>query len=205
MKRNQMFSLFVLALSVLMFVPVARSQSVGQVLGQSLSQFFAPQNESASMDQLRSFDHFLRNNPDTARELQQRPERVNDRDFVDHHPALRDWLRDHPEAAAAFRENPDGFMDRERHFQRYNDDFASGDERRGEMAHFDWFLDSHSEIRHDLMRRPELAQSDRYLDDHPDLKAFLDRHPIVRDKLRDDPRSFMDREARLENQQYENR
>jgi len=185
---------------LLLSVPLARAQSVGQALGQALGQFFSPQNEAASMDELRSFDHFMQDHPEVAHELRQRPDLVNHRDFVDGHPAFRDWLNGHPGAANAFLENPDGFMSQERHFQHYNEDFSSGDLRRGELAHFDWFLDSHPEIRHALMRHPELALSDRYLGDHPDLRAFLDRHPVVRDDLKNDPRGFMDREARLESQ-----
>ena len=96
-------------------------------------------------------------------------------------------------------------MDRERHFQTYESDFASGDTRRGELAHFDWFLDSHPEIRSDLMRRPGLALRGEYLENYPDLRAFLDRHPVVRDELRDDPRGFMDREQRLASRRDNNR
>jgi hypothetical protein len=205
MKRNRALPLLVLVGSALTVAPAARAQSVGQALGQALGQFLAPQNESTSMDQLRSFDHFMQDHPEIARDLRQRPGLVNDRGYVDNHPPLRDWLSGHPDAAAAFRENPDGFIERERHFQQYNSDFSSGDTRRGELAHFDYFLDSHSEIRNDLMRHPDLALSDRYLSDHSDLRAFLDRHPMVRDDLRNDARGFMDRESRLENAQYESR
>ncbi len=205
MKTNRTFPLIVLAGSVLVVAPLTRAQSVGQALGRALGQFFSGQNETASEDQLRSFNHFLHNDPDTAAELQRRPELVNDRGFVDHHPALRDWMNSHPDAAEAFRDNPGAFMNQERHFQYYERDFASGDTRRGELAHFDWFLDSHPEIRDDLTRRPELALRANYLDNHPELRAFLDRHPVVRDELRDDPRGFMDREARLESRHEENR
>jgi hypothetical protein len=205
MKRNWMFPLLVLAGSALLVVPAARAQSVGQKLGNALNQFLAPQNEAASMDQLRDFNHFMQDHPEIARDLRQRPGIVNDRGYVDNHPALRDWLNDHPSAAAAFRENPDDFMARERHFDQYSNDFSSGDTRRGELAHFDWFLDSHPEVRTDLMRHPDLALSDRYEADHPELRAFLDRHPIVRDDLRNDPRGFMDREQRLESENYQDR
>jgi len=205
MKGNRVLPLLVLAGSALTIAPAVRAQSVGEAIGRALGQFLAPQNEATSMDQLRSFDHFMQDHPDMARDLRERPEVVNDREYVEHHPALRDWLDDHPAAANAFRSDPDRFMDRERHFQQYNSDFASGDMHRGELAHFDWFLDSHPEIREDLMRHPDLALSDRYLDNHSDLRAFLDRHPIVRDQLRNDPRDFMDREARLENENHDYR
>src|SRR6516225_5491565 len=89
------------------------------------------------------------------------------------------------------------FMDRDLRFQQNSGDFASGDWHRGELAHFDWFLDSHPEIREDLMRRPELARRDEYLDHHPDLRAFLDRHPIVATSCGINPRGFMDRESLL--------
>lgn len=205
MKPNRMFPVLVLAGSMLVLAPLAKAQSVGQQIGQALGQFFNVQNEAASEDQLRSFNHFLQNNPDTANDLWRRPELVNDRDFVENHRELRDWMHDHPDAANALRANPDAFMERERHFLYYERDFTSGDVRRGELAHFDWFLDSHPEIRHELMRRPELALRDDYLDNHPELRTFLDRHPVVREDLRNDPRGFMDREERLENRQAGNR
>ena len=198
------FSLLILAGSALLVIPFVHAQSFGEALGHAIGgafvQFASPQNESASMEQLRRFDHFLQEHPRIARELSERPGRVNDPRYRDDHPELRDWLRDHPQVADLLRENPDGFMDRERHFQQYNGDFTSGDTRRGELAHFDWFLDSHPEIRRDLMHRPELALRDEYLDHHRDLRAYLDKHPAVRQTLRDNPRDFMDREARLNSQ-----
>jgi hypothetical protein len=204
MKGIRTLPLFVLAGATLLVAPLARTQSVGQQIGQALSQFFGAQNETASEDQLRSFSHFLRRNEDIANDLWRRPELVNHPGYVDHHPALRHWMNDHREAAEALRNNPDAFMDRERHFQTYERDFSSGSYRRGELAHFDWFLDNHPEIRNDLMRRPGLALDEGYLDHHQDLRAFLDRHPEVRNELRDDPRGFMDREQRLENRDAEN-
>ncbi len=201
MKPNRIFAVVVLASSTLIAAPLVDAQSVGQQIGQALGSFFGVQNEAASEDQLRSFNHFLQRNPDTARDIWRRPELVNDRGFVDNHPELRDWMSNYPEAANELRANPDAFMDRERHFQYYEHDFSSGDVKRGELAHFDWFLDSHPEIRHELMRRPELALRDDYLDNHRELRAFLDSHPAVRDYLRNNPSGFMDREERLENRQ----
>jgi hypothetical protein len=204
MKPIRKLPLFVLAVATLIVAPLARTQSVGQQIGQALNQFFAVPNEAASEDQLRSFNHFLQRNEDIADDLWRRPELVNDPGYVDHHPALRHWMHDHREAAAALRNNPDAFMERERHFQTYDRDFSSGNYRRGELAHFDWFLDNHPEIRNDLMRRPELALNDRYLDHHQVLRTFLERHPEVRNELRNDPQEFRDRELRLENRQAEN-
>jgi hypothetical protein len=204
MKRSRKLPLFVLAGSILIVTPLARTQSLGQQIGRAFSQFFATQDEAVSEEQLRSFNYFLQHNEDIANDLWRRPQLVDDPGYVNHHPALRHWMDDHREAAEALRDNPDAFMDRERHFLTYERDFSSGSPRRGELAHFDWFLDNHPEIRDDLMRRPELALNDGYLDRHEDLRRFLDRHPEVRNELRDDPRGFMDRERRLENRRDEN-
>ena len=199
MKRSSIYALLLAAAMPLSFAPLARAQSAGQILGNALNQFLNPQNEAASEDQLRSFSYFMQNHPDVAQDLRARPDRVNDHWYLDHHPDLRQWLDHHPDAASTFRSNPDEFMTEERHFEYYNQDLASGNHRRAELAHFDWFLDSHPDIRNDLMRRPELADNDSYLDRHLELRHFLRDHPEVRQQLRDNPQAFMDREARLEN------
>jgi hypothetical protein len=200
MKQICKLPLFVLIGSTLIVAPLTRAQSVGQQIGRALSQFFGTQNEAASEHQLRSFNYFLQHNEDIANDLWRRPELVDHPGYVEHHPALRAWMDRHREAAEALRSNPDEFMERERHFQTYEGDFSSGNYRRGELAHFDWFLDSHPEIRMDLTRQPELALNSDYLDHHQDLREFLDRHPEVRNDLQNDPRGFMHRERRLENE-----
>jgi hypothetical protein len=193
MKRISICTLLVLTIMTIGFSRMARAQSAGQIL----NQFFNPQNQ-ASQEQLRSFDHFLENHPDMARELRERPERVNDPGFLERHSDFQAWLNDHPDAASAFREDPQGFMERERHFHHYSEDLNSGDEHRRQLGQFDWFLESHSDIRRELSRRPELASRGEYLDNHPELREFLDRHPGIREQLRDNPREFMDRESRFE-------
>jgi hypothetical protein len=89
-------------------------------------------------------------------------------------------------------------MERERHFQAYGADYSAGPGMRSALAHFDWFLDGHPDIRHDLVRRPRLADDGHYLDHHPDLREYLYRHPDVRSELDEHPREFMEREARFE-------
>jgi hypothetical protein len=149
-----------------------------------------------SATQFRSFDVFLHDHPWIAKKLWEKPQRVNDRDFLNDNKEIRQWLEDHPAAAQAFHDEPVGFMERERHFQMYGADFAADTGRRGELARFDWFLDGHPEIRRDLMRRPELVDRQDYLDHHPALREFLSQHPALRAELREHPREFMEREAR---------
>ena len=69
--------------------------------------------------EFRNFDVFLHDHPWIAKKLWQRPQRVNNRDFLNDNKELRQWLEDHPSAARAFHNDPVGFMERERHFQIY--------------------------------------------------------------------------------------
>lgn len=155
-------------------------------------------NDAAATNQFRSFDTFLHDHPWIAKKLWEKPQRVNDRDFLNDNKETKQWLDDHPAAARAFHDDPVGFMERQRHFESYGADFASGNNRRGELARFDWFLDGHPEIRRELMRNPELVDKHEYLEHHPELRDFLREHPVLRDELQEHPREFMEREARYE-------
>jgi hypothetical protein len=155
-------------------------------------------DDEHSVAQFQTFDVFLHDHPWIAKKLWERPQRVNDRDFLNDNKEIRQWLEDHPAAARAFHDDPVGFMERERHFQAYGGDFRGGDDRRRGLARFDWFLDGHPDIRHDLMRRPELIDRREYLEHHRDLREFLDRHPGLAGEIQEHPREFMEREAGYE-------
>ena len=141
----------------------------------------------------------MNNHPWLSKKLKEKPQRVNDRGFVNDHKELKQWLEDHPGAARAFQSDPQGFMDRERRFQAYGSDFDAQDGRRGDLARFDWFLDNNPDIRRDLMKRPELINKHEYMEHHPRLREFLEHHPGLRDELKDHPREFMNREAHFDN------
>lgn len=156
-------------------------------------------NSFSSQSQFRDFEIFMRDHPWIAKKLWEKPQRVNDMGFLNSNRELKQWLEDHPPAARAFHEDPIGFMERERHFEAYGDDFFhSGSSRRTSLARFDWFLDGHPDIRHDLIHKPRLADDRHYLDRHPELADFLYHHPEVRAEIEDNPREFMDREAHYE-------
>jgi len=154
--------------------------------------------DEATVAQLRSFDTFLHDHPWIAKKLWEKPARVNEPDFLKDNKEIKQWLEDHPAAAQAFHADPTDFMARERHFQIYGGDFEGGDPRHAELARFDWFLDSHPDIRRELMHRPGLVDNREYLEHHPALRVFLERHPEVRAELQGHPREFMEREARYE-------
>jgi hypothetical protein len=146
--------------------------------------------------QLRSFDSFLHDHPWIANKLWEKPERVNDSRFLNDCKELEQWLDDHRAAATAFHEDPIGFMDHERHFQLRGAEYTFDAGRPAEFARFDWFLDSHPDIRGDLERRPDLVDRREYLDRHADLREFLHQYPALRQELQEHPREFMEREAR---------
>jgi phage-related protein len=161
--------------------------------GPARAQFWNSNNES-SLNQMRSFDAFLQNHPSIAKKLSEKPQRVNDRGFLNGNKELKQWLEDHPVAARVFHDDPVDFMARERHFQLYGRDLAAANGPRNELARFDWFLDNHPDIRRDLTKHPELARKPGYLEHHAELEEFLDRHPGVREELQDRPKEFMERE-----------
>jgi hypothetical protein len=155
-------------------------------------------DDENSVREFQSFDRFLHDHPWIAKKLWEKPQRVNDRDFLNDNREIKQWLEDHPAAARAFHDDPAGFMERERHFQVYGGDFRGGDDWRRSLARFDWFLDGHPDIRYDLMRQPELIDRRDYLEHHRDLREFLDRHPDLGREIQEHPREFMEREARFQ-------
>lgn len=63
---------------------------------------------------LASFESYLDKDWDTAQQLYQNPDLINDRRFVRNHDSLRNWLEDHPDAAEVVQANPHKFLWRER-------------------------------------------------------------------------------------------
>jgi hypothetical protein len=79
-----------------------------------------------------------------------------------------------------------------------NRSFQDNDGRRGQLAQFDQFLDSHPEIAEQLRRDPSLTNDREFVQNHPALRSYLDNNPAVRDQLRQDPNVFMRQEDRFD-------
>ncbi len=75
---------------------------------------------------------------------------------------------------------------------------AGNDITQQELKNFDQFLDSHLEVRKDLMRNPSLVDDQTYLSSHSGLREFLQAHPGVRQELKENPQAFIDREKQYE-------
>lgn len=67
-----------------------------------------------SESDLRSFENFLDNNPETARQLYENPDLIKDRQFTRNNTALDGWIDSNPKAAGALQANPHKFLWRER-------------------------------------------------------------------------------------------
>jgi hypothetical protein len=156
----------------------------------------APDRDTTRQE-LRTFDQFLDNHPEIAKDLKQNPSLINNEDFQEKHPELRDFLGDHPRLREELKENPRAFMNREGGLERSEgaeNPRPDHDTTRGELASFDQFLDGHPQINKDLRKNPGLINNREFLENHPQLRDYLEDHPKVREELKENPRAFMSRE-----------
>jgi hypothetical protein len=133
-----------------------------------------------------SFDAFLQEHRWIADKLWEQPSRVNDEDFVNGNPELKQWLREHPAAAHAFHSDPKGFMERERSFQSSGSDF-------GDVGSFDAFLHDHPWIADKLWEQPSRVNDEDFVNGNPELKQWLREHPAAAQAFHESPKDFMDR------------
>lgn len=147
------------------------------------------------------FHRFADTHPEIAEQLRKDPGLIKSRDFVNGYPDLRAFLQQHPELNSQMRQDPNAFMQQEQRFdgRAENRDFG----RDGNAERFSRFLDGHPEIAEQVRRDHALAVNEKFVDSHPDLKGFYQANPGVRDRMRQDPDAFMQREdsfARMDGQ-----
>ena len=160
-----------------------------------------PDNQDITRRQLADFDIFLDKHPEVASQLQKDPSLMDNREFVEGHPALQQFLRDHPNIREEIKENPNAFMRREDRYERHDGDSDRRGDRditRGELAAMDGFLDRHPEIAEQLRKDPSLIDKRDFIEHHPELKAFLAQHPELREEFKGNPDAFMHREERFD-------
>ena len=153
---------------------------------------------------LAQFDRFLDGHREIAEQLRKDPSLVDNREFVQSHPPLQDFLRDNPGVRDQLRQDPNAFMRQE---DRYDRDADARDRDRGgqnreaerrDLAEFDHFLDRHREIAEQVRKDPSLLDRREFVQNHPPLQDFLRDNPGVRDQLRQDPNAFMQQEDRFD-------
>jgi len=153
--------------------------------------------------ELASMDRFMDGHPEIAEQLRKNPALVDNKEFVENHPALQQYLAEHPGVREEYKENPNAFMNQEQRFDRREDqsrdrDFRDRDVTRGELAGMDRFMDSHPEIGEQLRKNPDLVNNKEFVENHPALQQYLTDHPGVREEFKENPNAFISQEQRFD-------
>jgi hypothetical protein len=137
-----------------------------------------------------SFGRFLDDHREIGEQVRKDPSLLDNRGFVDSHPALQTYLQNDPGVRDQLRQNPNAFMQQ---VDAYNHDQNAGnrDPMHDHMAAFGGFLGSHSDIQRDLSRDPSVVKDHEYVQDHAELNAYLTAHPDVRGDLMANPQGFV--------------
>jgi len=139
--------------------------------------------------ELVNMQRFMDSHPEIAEQLRKDPALVDDRQFVENHPALHQFLEEHPGVREEYKEHPEAFMHDEERFDRRERDH----DRVGsaELASFSEFLGNHDRIGDELSKNPSLANNQEYLESHPELRDYLKANPQVHQQLSENPGSFI--------------
>jgi hypothetical protein len=137
-----------------------------------------------------NFDHFLDDHREIAEQVRKDPSLVDNRAFVQNHPALQSYLQQNPGVRDQLRENPNAFMHQEDAYDR-NSNMRDRDPMHDHMADFGGFLRDHSDVQKDLSRNPSVVKDHEYVQNHAELDAYLNAHPDMRAELMADPQSFV--------------
>jgi len=193
------FISFVLVLIPLVLLGVpASAQSVS---GQSNVRI---QDNDTTRIELAHFDQFMDSHREIAEQLRKDPSLVNNREFVEKHPALQTYLQEHPGVREEIKENPNAFMRQENRFDRQEDrrqGERDSDTTRAQLARFDQFMDRHREIAEQLRKDPSLVNNREFVEKHPALQTYLQEHPGVREEIKENPNAFMRQENRFDRQE----
>jgi phage-related protein len=147
--------------------------------------------------ELANMDRFMDSHPEISEQLRKNPGLVDNKEFVENHPALQEFLASHPGVREEMKENPNAFMNREQRFDQQQDR-RDRDVTRGELANMDRFMDNHPEIAEQLRKNPGLVDNKEFVQNHPALQEFLANHPGVREEYKENPTAFMRQEQHFD-------
>jgi hypothetical protein len=151
------------------------------------------QGDDATRQELANFNQFLDSHPETADQVRKDPSLVNNRDFLQHHPALQTYLQDHPAVRQQIKADPNAFLRQESRYEHRDDD-RDRDINRQELGRFNQFLDTHRETAELLRKDPSLVDNQEFIRNHPALQTYLRDHPELSAQLKQDPNAFMHQE-----------
>jgi hypothetical protein len=147
-------------------------------------------NREADRRDVANFDRFLDQHREIAEQVRKDPSRLDDRTFVQTHPALQTYLQENPGVRDQLRQNPNAFMQQENANDR-NSSMRDRDPMHDHMADFGGFLNSHSDIQKDLSRNPANVKDHDYVQNHAQLDAYLNAHPDARAEMMANPQNFV--------------
>lgn len=141
--------------------------------------------------EVATMDRFLDQHPEISEQLRKDPALINDKKFLEAHPALQQFMTEHPEMRQEFDQHPYAFMHQEERFDRHDGSHRDFDENRADLSSFHEFLEGHSNVSAELSKNPSLATNNEFLANHTELAEYLRSNPQVRDDLKQDPHSFV--------------
>jgi phage-related protein len=161
-------------------------------------------DRDVSRREMANMDRFMDSHPEIGEQLRKDPSLVTNKEFVQNHPALQQFLAEHPGVREEYKENPNGFMSQEQRYDRREDQPRDRDVTRREMANMDQFLDRHPEIAEQLRKDPSLVNNKQFVENHAALQQFLAEHPGVREEYKENPNGFMRQEQRYDRREDSN-
>ena len=166
-----------------------------------------PRDADTKQWQVAAFDKFLDGHPEVAAQLRNNPSLVNNEEFVEHHPALQQFLQEHRGIREEISENPNAFMRQESRFDQREEqrEGREREENRGDrdarthgVVVFDRFLDRHPELAEQLRKDPTLLNNEQFVENHPALQQFVRDNPGIGTEINENPKAFMHQEERLD-------
>ena len=133
---------------------------------------------------------FLDGHREIAEQIRKDPSLLDNRNFVQSHPALQTYLQDNPGVRDQLRQDPNTFTQQAEIHDR-DSNLRGHDAMNDRMAGFGGFLGSHSDIQRDLSRDPSKVKDHEYVQNHAELNTYLNAHPDVRNDLMANPQSFV--------------
>lgn len=145
------------------------------------------------------FNRFLESHREIAEQVRKNPSLVDNREFVQNHPALQSYLQSNPGVRDQLRQDPNAFMRDQNHVDR-PEDARMRDSNHDRMASFGEFLGGHDRIKQDVSKDPTLVKNREYVQNHRDLNDYLNAHPDVRQDWTANPHGFVKGAQQLTNE-----
>lgn len=153
--------------------------------------------------QVGNFDRYLDNHPEIAEQLARNPRLVDNREFMEQHPGLIDYLRDHPRLREELREQPGAFMTRQGHYEWREDHMPKWGTGAPHAASMDQWMDQHPGTAAALTKDPRLIDNRDFVQNHPELSGYLAHHPEMRSEFRAHPYRFIKHERQYEKHEHQ--